>query len=219
MRLPPPTRRLRQNLAIAALVFSDIAAFAAYAHSEDVLLARVVRSGNAEISVEVTVDPSKNPFLRNATNLAEALGESLEVHLPSGKHWLLRDIGKATVSLSDRFEHLAPVPVSHEITESPPELVTAKWTWRPSESPLQFEVPHSNENSVLLWSVAPDSEAPQPGWRLLLSGDRSHPIHLSDPPQPLQWNWKARTAMAIAAGGLALNLLLLIRKTKLKPLS
>lgn len=208
-----------KRTAATSLVFACAAVVGAYGHSDDVLLARVLHGNNAEVSVEITVEPSKNPFLRSSTNLAEALGESLEVHLPSGKSWLLNSIGNATVTLSDRFEHPAPVPVSHQITETPQELLTAKWTWRPSESPLRFSVPNANPNTVLLWDVAADSGLPMPGWRLLVSGDRSDPIHLRLNPQPLQWNWKARTAIGVAMLGLALNLLLLIRKAKLKPLS
>ena len=205
--------------AATSLVFAFAAVVGAYGHSDEVLLARVLHGKNAEVSVEITVEPSKNPFLRSSTNLAEALGESLEVHLPSGKSWLLRSIGKATVTLSDRFEHPAPVPLSHQITDTPQELLTAKWTWRPSESPLRFSVPTANPNTVLLWNVAPDSGLPVPGWRLLVSGDSSDPIHLRISPQPLQWNWKARTAVGVAMLGLALNLLLLIHKAKIKPLS
>lgn len=205
--------------AAISLVLTQAAVPDTFGHSDDVLLARVLQGGNAEMSVEITVEPSKNPFLRNSTNPAETLGESLEVRLPSGKRWLLRDICNPTVTLSDRFEHPAPVPVSHPITETPQELLTAKWTWRPSESPLHFAVPNSNPNTVLLWSVTPDSELPLPEWRFLISGDRSAPIHLRIDPQPLQWNWKARTAIVVAALGLALNLLLLIRKIRLKPLS
>lgn len=214
------TRCLKDKRGAAtSLLFACAAVIEAYGHSDDVLLARVLHGNNAEVSVEITVDPSKNPFLRGSTNFAEALGESLEVHLPSGKSWLLRSIGKATVTLSDRFEHTAPVPVSHPIQETPQELLTAKWTWRPSESPLRFSVPRKNPNTVLLWNVAPDSGLPSPGWRLLVSGERSDPIHLRINPQPLQWNWKARTAIGFAMLGLALNLILLIRKAKLKPLS
>lgn len=191
----------------------------AYGHSEDIILARVIKSHDAEVSVELTVDASKNPHLRESKNLAEALGNSLQVQLPSGKHWLLREMGTASVSLSNRFEHLAPVPVSHDITDVPSELFSAKWTWRPSESPLQFKVPVSNPNTVLLWSITSESEEPLPGWRLLISGDQSDPIHLSAEPHPLRWNWKAKSALGIAAGGLLLNLVLLIHKTKHKPLS
>ena len=207
----------RKRITAATLCFVYTTVTGAYGHSDDLLLARVLQCSNAEVSVEITVEPSKNPFLRSSTNLAEALGEALEVHLPSGKHWLLRNICEARITLSDRFEHAAPVPVSHQITEAPKELLTAKWTWRPSESPLRFEVPNANPNTVLLWEVAADSELPLPGWRMLVSGDRSDPIHLRINPQPLQWNWKARAAITVAALGLALNFLLLIRKTKLKP--
>ena len=215
-----PGRRLqRKRTRATSLAFAYAAVIGAYGHSDDVLLARVLQNDNAEVSVEITVDPSKNPFLRNSANLARALGECIEVHLPNGKNWLLKDISTATVTLSDRFAHPAPVPVSHEVTETPQELLTAKWIWRPSESPLHFAVPNANPNTVLLWSVAPDSELPLPGWRFLTAGDRSDAIHLRSTPQPLQWNWKACTAIGVATLGLALNLTLLIRKAKLKPLS
>ena len=216
----PAAPALQRKLIIASfLLYLWRSEPSVFGHSEDVILARVIKRQDAEISVELTVDASKNPHLRESKNLAEALGSSLQVQLPSGKHWLLREMGTASVSLSNRFEHLAPVPVSHDITDSPSELVTAKWTWRPSESPLQFKVPDVNPNTVLLWSITSESEEPLPGWRLLTSGDRADPVYLSDEPHPLRWNWKAKSALGIAAGGLLLNLALLIHKTRHKRLS
>jgi hypothetical protein len=188
-------------------------------HSEDVILARVIRGHDSEISVSLTADASKNPHLRESKNLAESLGNALEVHLPSGKRWLVGEMGRASVSLSNRFEHLAPIPVSHEITGVPSELLTAKWTWRPSESPLRFKVPASNPNTVLLWSITSESEEPLPGWRLMIAGDQSDPIHLSAEPRPLRWDWRAKTATGIAASGLLLNLMVFIYKTKRRQLS
>ena len=219
MRRPAASIRLVRSILPRVLVFLGFLGRFAYGHSEDVILARVIKTRGAEVSVELTVDASKNTHLRESDNIADALGNSLQVQLPSGKHWRLREMGTASVSLSNRFEHLAPVPVSHDITDASSELVTAKWTWRPSESPLQFKVPEANPNTVLLWSITPESEEPLPGWRLLISGDQSAPVHLGAEPRPLLWNWKAKSALGVAAGGLLLNLVLLIHRTKHKPLS
>ncbi len=219
MRRPAVCATQRRLLTSSVFICFGIWGASASAHSDDIILARVISGQDAEVSVELTVEASKNPHLRAAENIADALGNSLQVQLPSGKHWLLREMGAASVSLSSRFEHLAPVPVSHDITGGPPELVTAKWTWRPSESPLQFKVPEANPNTVLLWNITSESEEPLPGWRLLISGDQSAPIHLGTDPHPLRWDWKAKSALGIAAGGLLLNLALLVHKTKHKPLS
>ncbi len=190
----------------------------AFAHSGDLLLARLVLHPSAEVTLEITADLAANPHLKNTPNPAAALGDSLRVHLPGGRSWKITELGKPTVYLRDGFQSPAPVPLEHSAGEKTPELYTASWTWRASETPLRFEVPAGNPQTVIFWHVGPDSEAVAPGWKMLLAGDGSNPIALPVRPTALVWNWKAILALSFAGLGLGLQGMLLVRKLKTKPL-
>lgn len=190
----------------------------AFAHSGELLLARLVLHQNAQVTLEITADLASNPHLKDAPNPAAALGNALRVHLPKGGSWNIADLGKPIVSLKDGFAFTSPVPLQHALGEKAPELYTASWTWRPSETPLRFEVPSGNPQSVVFWHVLPDSDAVAPGWRMLLAGDSSPLIALPIQPTPLLWNWMAVVAMSVAGLGLGLQGTLLYQKFRRKPL-
>ena len=181
------------------------------AHSGDVFLARLRTDHPPEVTLEITADVAAHPQLREASNPVEKMGQSLRVLLPSGRAWTLYELGKPTVSLHDGFAAPAPVPAQHPTGEPTPELITASWTWRPSESPLRFEVPKDNPGTVLFWSTQPGSDAVATGWGMLLAGDRSAPQKLPLEPSLIQWNWKAVTGLCIAGLGLTLQAILLLK--------
>lgn len=186
----------------------------ACAHSSDTTLARVRLGQGREVSVEVTVDLHQNPHLQGVDNIALLLGQTLRVHLPSGKNWALGDLGKPVFSFSSGYESPSPVPLGHNGLEQSPELTTLTWTWRPSESPIRVSVAPQSPQTVLFWSVGPADEQPHPGWRILLGGNSTPPITLPHPPSRLNWNWKSITALSFAAAGLLLQGALLVRRLR-----
>lgn len=188
----------------------------AAAHSGDLLLARLVLRQAPEVTLEVTADLAGNPWLKDSPNVANALGEALRVLLPNGRGWTLSQLGKPEVSLHATFPHPAPLPLAHAAGEAAPEWFTASWTWRPSASPLRFEVPEGSSHTVLFWNVAPGSAEPAPGWRMLLSSDRTPPVPLAVAPAPLRWNPAAVAAMGVAAAGLLLQGFLLWNRVRKK---
>jgi hypothetical protein len=188
----------------------------AVAHSGDLLLARLVLGRTPEVTLEVTADVAGNPWLKDSAHVADALGATLRVLLPGGRGWKLSELGKPAVSLHATFPHPAPLPLSHGPGESTPEWYTASWTWRPSASPLRFEVPADSPHTVLFWNVAPNSPEPAAGWRMLLSSDRTPPIPLAVAPAPLRWSAPAFAAMGVAATGLLLQGFLLWRRVRRK---
>ncbi len=195
----------------------------AKAHAPELVLARLVFHEGPEVTLELTADVTGVPWLREAPNPAQALGAALRIALPDGRNWTVGELGKPVVSLHQGFAYAAPMPLTHSAEEPLPEMLTAAWTWRPSSSPIRFEAPEGNPASFLLWTVpvltkneapsdgngpaAPDT--PIAGWQMLLAGESSTPIKLPFTPKPLSWNWKARLAMAVAAGGLALQAFLI----------
>jgi hypothetical protein len=181
-------------------------------------MVRLLFGKKAEVTLEITADPAANPHLKDVSNPAELLGRSLSVHLPSGKSWTLAEIGTPTVTLRDGFPFPAPIPVQHPADEPLPELYTASWTWRPSESPIHFEIPAKSPQTVVFWSVLPDSDAVAPNWRMLMAGDRTPPQVLPMPPAPLQWSWKAALALGVAGLGLVGQAILLVHKIRTKRL-
>jgi hypothetical protein len=186
----------------------------ACAHSADTTLARVRLRQSPEVSIEITVDRHQNPHLQGVEDIARSLGETLRIHLPSGKNWGLGELGKPVFSLSSGYESPSPVPLGHNGLEQTPELTTLTWTWRPSESPIRISVAPQSPHTVLLWSVGPEDEQPHPGWRILLGGNSTPPIALPHPPSRLNWNWKSITALSFAAVGLLLQGILITNRLR-----
>ncbi len=190
------------------------------AHSSDVLLARLRLQNGPEMALEVTADVQGSSWLRHAPNPVEVLGAGLRVVLPSGRSWSLGELGKPAVTVHQGFGPPSPVPITFEPGEPIPELLTATWVWRPSESAVRLEVPLTNPNSVLFWKTEPGNEAPAAGWQVMVAGDRSQEVRLPVEPSPLQWNWKAYTALLVAGCGLLLQgalIFLRVRKHVSKP--
>ena len=184
------------------------------AHSADVLLARLRLQDGPEVTLQVTADVQGNPWLRHAPNPVEVLGAGLRIVLPSGRSFSLSELGKPKITLHQGFEPPSPVAITFDPGEAIPELLTATWTWRPSESPLRLEVPLGNPNSVLFWKTAPGTEEPSLGWQVLVSGDQSREVSLPAPLSPLHWNWMAYTAVTVAGGGLLLQGALLFLRAR-----
>jgi hypothetical protein len=182
-----------------------------FAHSGDLLLARLRTDRPPEVTLEITGDVAAHPKLRDASNPVEIMGRSLRVVLPSGRSWSVHELGKPVVTLRDGFDAPAPVPIQHPAGEPAPELTTASWTWRPSESPLRFEVPQNSPSTVLFWSTAPGTLSVAQGWGMLLAGDRSRPQPLPVQPSLIQWNWKAIASLSVAVLGLTLQAWLLLK--------
>jgi hypothetical protein len=191
----------------------------AAAHASDVVLVRLLfgEPSTSHVTLEATADLEGVAWLRAVSNPAEVLGKTLRIHLPNGHSWLASELGKPTVSVHTGFSPPSPVPLTHGANEAAPELYTVSWKWRPSETPLRFEVTENNPATVLLWTVVSGSDAPQPGWQMLLAGERSNPIALPFHPAPLLWNWKARAAAGVALCGLGLQgCLFIIRLRRLR---
>ena len=190
----------------------------AVAHSGDLLLARLVLGRTPEVTLEVTADVAGNPWLKDSANVSEALGKTLRVLLPDGHGWTLSELGKPKVALHSVYPNAAPLPLAHGPGEAPPEWYTASWTWRPSASPLRFEVPADSPHTLLFWNVGPDSTDPAPGWRMLLSSDRTGPVALAVAPAPLRWSFPAFAALGVAAAGLLLQGFLIWKRVRRKPI-
>jgi hypothetical protein len=186
----------------------------AVAHSGDLLLARLVLGRTPEVTLEVTADVAGNPWLKDSAHVADALGAALRVLLPDGRGWTLSELGKPAILLHATFPHPAPLPLAHGPGEPAPEWYTASWTWRPSASPLRFEVPADSKHTLLFWNVAPGSPEPAAGWRMLLSSDRTSSIPLAVAPAPLRWSAPAFAAMGVAAAGLLLQGFLLWKRVR-----
>ncbi|MEY2599252.1 MAG: hypothetical protein RLZZ142_1511 [Verrucomicrobiota bacterium] len=186
-----------------------------WAHSGEILLVRMVLHQNASVTLEATADLAANLPLRGSKNPGEAMGKALRLRLPSGRSWTLDQIGRAKISLRDGFGHEAPVNLEHAGPEGGvPELYTAAWNWRPSESPLRLEVVGESGQTVLFWLASEETGAVLPGWRMLLGGDKTASIQLPVPPSPLRWNWKAAVAVGFAGMGLVLQGALVVRRVR-----
>jgi hypothetical protein len=181
----------------------------ARAHAPDLLTARLVFDGGPEVSLEITADVAQTPWLRDAANPAQAMGSALRVTPPEGRSWSPSELGPPKVSVHQGFQHPAPQSMAHGEGDPKSELLTAAWKWRPSVSPLRFEVPKDHPANILLWAVNHRSPDPSPKGQLLLASDKSAPCELPFKPTPLQWNWKARLAASVAVCGIALQSLVI----------
>ena len=181
----------------------------ARAHSPEILTARLVFDGGPEVSLELTADVAQTPWLRDATNPALAMGAALRITLPEGHSWSPSELGAPLVSIHQGFQHPVPITVGHEEVDPKGELLTAAWKWRPSVSPLRFEVPKDHPANILLWAVNKRSTDQAPKGQLLLASDKSAPVELPFRPSPLHWNWQARLAASVAACGITLQALVI----------
>lgn len=187
------------------------------AHSSDVLLLRLILKESAQVTLEATADVEGIPWLKTASNPAEVIGKTLKLHLSNDRSWFVSKLGQPTVTLHTGYPHRSPVPLKHNNEEPAPELYTVSWTWRPSDTPLWFEITNQHPATALIWTVFSNSEEPDPGWQMLTSGQQSNRIALPFKPTPLHWNWKAYMAAGIAACGLVLQgCLLLIRLRRMR---
>jgi hypothetical protein len=210
-------RALGRFCAVSLLVCVAFSPNAAHAHASEMLLARLVFSEGSRVTLEVTADIAGVSWLHDARNPAEAIGRTLQIHLPDGRKWSAAELGKPAVTLHTGYPHLAPVPLAHAGTELAPELYTVAWSWRPSAGPLRVQLAEGKGATALLWTVPAGSDTPAPGWQMLLEGEVSTPIALPFTPKPLQWNWKARLAAAVAACGLGVQAgLIFVRLRRLR---
>ncbi len=186
----------------------------ASAHTNDILLARLVFQSGPEVSLELTADLAGLPWLRHEANPSETLGKALHVAMPGGRSWALAELGTPVVTVLSSFPSPAPVPLSHDPEEAAPELLMMVWKWRPTASPLRIEVAKGAPATLLFWTVAPDSVEPSPGWQMLSEGERTPEVMLPFKPVPLQWNWKARLAVGVAVCGLTLQAFLILGRLR-----
>lgn len=207
--LPVPLPQLPFARLVLACLFGGalLAPPFAFSHSGELLLARFIQNAGPEVTLEITADLAANPHFQHSTpSPLEQLGKVLRVRLPSGRSWDIGELGSPKTSIRDGFQFPAPIPLQHAEGEKAPELFTASWTWRPSETPLRFEIPQGNPHTVVFWSVHPGAPSTAfPDWRMLLAGDIGPKVELRVPPQPLQWTPKARIALGFAALGLLGN--------------
>ena len=186
----------------------------ARAHTNDILLARLVFQSGPEVALEVTADLAGLPWLRQAANPAETLGKALRVAMPGDRSWALAELGTPVVTVHSAFPYPAPVPLSHGPEEAAPELLLMVWKWRPAASPLRIEIAKGAAATLLFWTVASEAAEPSPGWQMLSEGERTPEVALPFKPVPLQWNWKARLAAGIAVCGLALQAILILGRLR-----
>lgn len=190
------------------------------AHASDILLIRLTFNEPAQATLEVTADLSGIPWLKSSSNPAALLGKTLKINTPNGRSWFAAEMGDPKVSLHTGYPHQAPIPLTHGPEETPPELYSVSWTWRPSASQLQIECSRENPVTAFLWAVSPKTNLPMPGWQPLVEGERSRPLAVPFAPSPLRWNWKAYTAIGISACGLILQgCLIAIRWRRMRKIS
>lgn len=187
---------------------------AANAHASDILLMRLSFGDASEATIEVTADLEGVPWLRDASNPAEAIGKAIRLHLPDGRSWFVQELGQPKVTIHARYPHPSPVPLQHQPQEPSPELYTAAWTWRPSTTPLRFEILKGSHATAIFWKAPPDASAIGSEWQMLAEGDVSNAAPLPFPPKPLSWNWKATTAAGIAAAGLCIQACLIVSRLR-----
>lgn len=183
-------------------------------HSGDFLLARLSFGSDSKVALDVTADLAGLAWLRDSQNPAETLGKFIHVGLPDGRSWALGDLGKPLVSLHTGFPHSAPVAMSHVDGEAQPELYTATWSWRPSDTPLRLEVAKGSPATLVFWTVSPGVDVPSAGWEILSEGEQSRVVNLPFKPTPLRWNWKAYLAMGVAACGLLMQAVLILGRLR-----
>ena len=183
-------------------------------HSSDVLLARLSFGSDSTVALEVTADLTGSAWLRDSRNPAEVLGRMICVGLPGGRFWALGDLGKPSVSLHSGFPHWAPISLVHGEGETPPEFYSVTWSWRPSDTPLRFEVVKGSPATLVFWTVQPGGDGPSSAWEMLSEGEKSREVDLPFKPVPLLWNWKAYVAMSVAASGLLMQAILILRRLR-----
>jgi len=184
------------------------------AHASDVLLARLVFRDASQVALEITADLAGTPWLRDAPSPADSIGKAIRLHLPDGRSWLVQELGQPTVTLHTGYPYPSPVPLQHNGGEPVPELFTATWTWRPSSTPLRFEVVKGSFATALFWSVPSGATTIGSQWQMLTEGDVSNAVALPFSPKPLQWNWKAFTAAGIAASGLGIQACIIVSRLR-----
>lgn len=159
-------------------------------HGGAYVQARCSQQPDERILLQVTVDYGLHPYLRDPEAARQAVQEALLLITKEGPV----SLGEVTTaSLSFEGTPAADLPLPPDPLEEgkPHRLAVARYSWKPAEGPLQFQVPAIFAHDVLFWMEAGfgsdggHSHAPGPvQWQILLPGEKTPVLPAPGPKVP-----------------------------------
>lgn len=155
-----------------------LAPLVASAHGTEFLLAKLTVGESSQLRLEVTADCGGNPLIADAKTAEELLPNALRVRIGDRSH-PLSDFGRIAFESRTTTDPTAPLPQGAPHLAGPHQFLTAVWKWQPNCDSIRFEVPKGSLHDVLLWMIEPGSSTTNPRWSMLIAGDASPEIPIS----------------------------------------
>lgn len=152
----------------------------AFGHACEYLVAKLeVRPG--AVRLEITADYGSNPMLPDEDAARIAIQRILEVRgNGQGQSAPLGDLAPLVFERRQQWDPATPASFSPPPDGRQHELLHAVWNWQPAGSEIVLGVPKGCPNDVLLWTTADHLPGKQVQWMLLIEGESTPPIALSN---------------------------------------
>ena len=158
-------RSLTRLIAGGAIVLPLFAS----AHGTEFLDARLEVAAGGQVKLCIIADYGGNPMIADEAEARRALQEALRVRL-NGNTLPLESL---VISARAAPDPQSPMPRGPEDLTQPHQLLAATWAWQGRSDTIQFVVPRSNQQTVLLWMPGTPAQ-----WTMLIPGDEGPVIRL-----------------------------------------
>ncbi len=172
-------------------------------HAGAFILAKCSPDAGGQLSLELSVDYSQHPLLKDRAAAVEAMRQVLRLKTPGGPV-ALAELAEESLSDAEAPDPELPLPAEPSEAGQGHRLAVLRYRWEPGALEVRFAVPSGNPHDVLFWlggtARVPGQEVP---WRILIAGDETPPVPV--PPRAPAWGAAGRGALAAGiAGGLGL---------------
>lgn len=196
---PALGRQVKRRVGALLLGFLLVPGFAR-GHAGAFILAKCSPDAVGQLSLELSVDYSQHPLLKDRAAAVEAMRQVLRLKTPGGA------VPLGEVAEGSLFDAAAPdpeLPLPAEPSEAGQShrLAVLRYRWEPGASEVRFAVPSGNPHDVLFWlggtARVPGQEVP---WRILIAGDETPPVPVAPRPPALGVAGRGVLAAGIAGG-------------------
>ena len=184
-----------------------------WGHAGAFILAKCAPDPSGMVTLELTVDFSQHPLLKDRGTALAALRNVLQLESLAGPA-ALDTLGGGKVTDPSLPDSNLPFPSDPGDKNRPHQLVGLAYTWQPPGGEIKFSVPATNPHDVLFWLTGNASPPGDPvPWRVLIAGDQTPPIpilkqQLKIPPRPAGPALLRRIASAFGIVGFLVSLVI-----------
>lgn len=202
---------------IFAMGGAALAPLFASAHGTEFLLGKLTLSPG-EVRLELTADCDGNPMIADRKEAAAILPAALQMRT-GGEARSLEAYAPVRLEKRTKFDESAPMPPGTFDNTIDHQLLTAVWQWKAGEGPVQFTVPKASKHDVLLWMVDEANPGAETRWMVMLGGDVTPPITLTQPKPPVLLAINRQTATSTVAVGVITLFGIVLYRRRARPAS